>query len=65
MRTNWRDVGFKTFWTAASAALAYLGTLIVDIDAEWVPIGTVVINVASAWVRQQLGATPPPAPPVR
>jgi hypothetical protein len=63
--TNVRDIGFKMLWTAVAAGLGYLATVLVDIDAGWVPVAAAAVNAATAWVRQQLGATPPTAPPAR
>lgn len=61
-KPNWKDIAFKVLWTAVAAVLAYAGTLIVDAPVVWIPILTPVFNFATAWVRQQLGATPPEAP---
>jgi hypothetical protein len=61
---NPKDLAFKTVWTAIAAGLAFLGVELAEADATWVPLATPFITLALAWVRQQLGATPPDAPPV-
>lgn len=63
-KVNWKDLAFKAFWTAASAALGVVAAWVADLDAAYVPVLAAAVNYALAWVRQQLGATPPDAPPV-
>lgn len=61
---NWKDLLYKTFWTALSAALGVAATVVADLEAAYAPVLIAAVNAALAWVRQQLGATPPDAPPV-
>jgi hypothetical protein len=63
-KVNPKDLAFKVIWTAIAAGLAFLGTEVAELDEVWVPIATPAINLALAWVRQLLGATPPDAPAV-
>jgi hypothetical protein len=59
---NVKDLAFKAAWTGVSAVLGYLATEIAAIGAAWAPLAAMAVNVALAWVRQKVGATPPDAP---
>lgn len=59
---NYKDIGYKALWTGISAVLGYLLVVATPVTAAWGPVAVVLINTALAFVRQQLGATPPDAP---
>lgn len=61
---NLRDMAFKAFWTIANAGLAWAAVEITNADPPlvWGPVALAIIQFASTWVRQKVGATPPPAP---
>jgi hypothetical protein len=63
-QVNWKDMLFKAFWTGVAAALGVLGVEVSDLDVAYAPILIAGINYVLAFVRQQLGATPPDAPTV-
>lgn len=50
-----RDIAERTIVTAAEAALAYLGTRLVDIGAEWVLIGTPILAFLKSTVASAFG----------
>lgn len=63
---NIKDMAFKLFWTLVNAALAWGTVEVVSLDPApvWGGIALVVFQMASTWVRQRLGSTPPEAPAV-
>lgn len=56
---NLRDLLYKAFWTGVAGVLATLAVLIPDLPPELIPLVTVLFNMASAYVRQRTGETPP------
>jgi len=56
---NYRDIFFKVFWTGAVAATSAAIAATADLPYWWVPMLAVGLNTALAWLRQQLGETPP------
>lgn len=56
---NWRDLGLKTFWTAASVVLGGLVVYLTGLDAGWAIVAIPLVNAATAFVRQKTGETPP------
>jgi hypothetical protein len=55
---NIKDMAFKLFWTLANAALAWATVEVTNADPAWGAIALVVFQLASTFVRQQLGSTP-------
>ena len=60
---NVKDMGLKLFWTMLNAGLALLIVEVTNADVAWGAVALAGLQLASTWVRQQLGATPPEAPP--
>lgn len=60
---NYRDMAFKLFWTLVNAGLAagivYVGEL--EPAPAWGAIALAALQFATSYVRQRVGATPPPA----
>lgn len=57
--TNYLDIIYKVFWTAISAGGGLAVVALADIPTWWaLPLAT-LLNAALAYVRQQLGETPP------
>ncbi len=52
MNESLSDIGYKAWWTAVAAVLGYLGTVTVDVGAEWTPIVTTVATAVLVAVRQ-------------
>lgn len=59
------DIAFKAFWTAVAAVLGYLGTVQIDVGAEWTPLVTTVLTAvlvfARQWVDQKVTAGTDPS----
>ena len=61
---NYKDMALKLFWTMLNAAVAFAIVYVTDLDAAWGAVALAALQVASTFVRQKLGATPPEAPEV-
>lgn len=63
---NLRDMAFKLFWTLANVGLAAAVVAVGDLEPApaWGAVALAVLQLASTWVRQKVGATPPDAPTV-
>jgi hypothetical protein len=59
-------MAFKLFWTLVNAGVAYAIVEVGGLDPApaWGGILLVGLQTLSTYVRQRLGATPPPAPAV-
>jgi hypothetical protein len=55
---NVKDIGYKAFWTAVAVVLPTIIAYVADLSYGWVPVATVVLTAALAWVRQKTGETP-------
>jgi hypothetical protein len=55
---NYRDIVFKTAWTAAAAALGYVVVALTGRPEWWAVVAIPAVNAALAWARQKAGATP-------
>ena len=53
-----RDTAERLVWTAISAALGVLPTVLGDVPAEWAPVIIAAINAVTIWVRNHLNALP-------
>lgn len=61
MTTNWKDIGYKVLWTMVNAGLAAVIVEMGSLEVWWGAAVLAGLQVASAWVRQKMGATPPDA----
>lgn len=57
--TNVKDMAFKLFWTMANAGLAALTVYAADLDPAWGALVLAGLQLATTYVRQQLGESPP------
>jgi hypothetical protein len=56
---NWKDLGFKAFWTGVAALAAILTTANTTLTQWWaIPLASLATLVL-AYARQQTGETPP------
>lgn len=61
---NYKDILFKWFWTVANVGVAAAIVEVGDLEVWWGALALSFLQIASTYVRQQLGATPPEAPAV-
>lgn len=63
MGVNYLDIFFKVLWTGVAASLAVAITATTSLTQWWAPMLAMAFNTGLAWVRQQLGQTPPSVGP--
>jgi hypothetical protein len=56
---NWRDLAYKTFWTAVSAVLGSLAVYLTELPPGWAILAIPIVNAIAAFIRQKTGETPP------
>jgi hypothetical protein len=54
---DYRDVGFKVFWTAAAAGLAVVVEVTAGLPNWWVAVLTPVLTAGMVFARQKVSTT--------
>lgn len=52
---QWKDLGYKVFWTMVAGVGGVILTALGDLDAAWAPILIALVNALTIVARKRLG----------